>query len=55
MSYLESQTLIYQAKALRARVIRELAVSLAERIKRVYRKAVVAEQARARRSGTVAC
>ncbi len=55
MSYLESQALIYEAKAMRARVIRELAVSLAEQIKRTYRKAVAAERARARRSGTVAC
>lgn len=55
MSYMESQALIYQAKEMRGRVIRELAVSLVARIQRVYRKAAAAEQARQRRVKPMAC
>lgn len=55
MDALKAQALIYEAKELRGRVLRELAVSAAEKVKRVYRKAVAAEQTRLRRGKPAAC
>jgi hypothetical protein len=51
----EAQALIYEARELRGRVLREMAVSAVEKIKRVYRKAVTSEQARARPAKPAAC